>query len=107
MPSFKQEVIVLSATRYSMVDKETGELFEGTSVRYALTGSLLPYAEEDFKGYKLAKTKVDITKFTDFSEVPGVYDADININISADGNAKASASNFVFKKPLLPTAAGK
>lgn len=97
MPSIKQDVIVLSATRYKLVDKETGEINEGTSVRYMIGDNLMPYAEDDFKGYKVAKARVGVTNFYDFVTVPGVYSADLNINISADGNAKVSASNFVFQ----------
>lgn len=35
MDLMKKEVIVLNATQYQMTDTETGEINEGTSVRYA------------------------------------------------------------------------
>ena len=55
MDLLKKEVIVLNAMQYSMTDTETGEVNEGTSVRYLMTNSLTPYAEDQQKGYKLAK----------------------------------------------------
>ena len=51
MDLLKKEVIVLNAMQYSMTDTETGEVNECTSVRYLMTNSLTPYAEDQQKGY--------------------------------------------------------
>lgn len=77
MDLMKKEVIVLNATQYQMTDTETGEINEGTSVRYLMTNNLAPCAEEQQKGYKLIKARVGFNNFNDFPEVPGVYDADL------------------------------
>ena len=42
MDLMKKEVIVLNATQYQMTDTETGEINEGTSVRYLMTNNLAP-----------------------------------------------------------------
>lgn len=107
MDSIKKEVVVISATQYSMVDENTGEVNEGTSVRYVLNGNLDPVHEDQLKGYKLGKAGVTFNNFMDFIEVPGVYEADLNFNIDKDGRVKVAASNFKFKKSLFPAPAGK
>ena len=50
MDLMKKEVIVLNATQYQMTDTETGEINEGTSVRYLMTNNLAPCVEEQQKG---------------------------------------------------------
>ena len=107
MSSLRQEVVVLSAAQYDMVNKETGEVVQGTTVRYALTNTLAPFEENQLKGYKLAKTSLGFNNFHDFPEVPGVYECDLNFNINSDGVAKISAGNFAFKKSLVPAPAEK
>lgn len=105
MGGIKQDVVVLSAMQYDMVNRETGEKVSGTSVRYALTDSLLPCEDGSLKGYKLAKASVGFNDFSIFSEVPGVYGCDLNFNVGADGTTKISAANFRFKKSLYVSAA--
>ena len=70
MDLMKKEVIVLNATQYQMTDAETGEINEGTSVRYLMTNNLAPCAEEQQKGYKLIKARVGFNNFNDFPEFP-------------------------------------
>ena len=87
MDLLKKEVIVLNAMQYSMTDTETGEVNEGTS-------------EDQQKGYKLAKARVGFNSFNDFPEVPGVYEADLDVRINKDGVAMVVANSFTFKKSL-------
>lgn len=100
MDLMKKEVIVLNATQYQMTDTETGEINEGTSVRYLITNNLAPCAEEQQKGYKLAKARVGFNSFNDFPEVPGIYEADLDVRINKDGVAMVVANSFTFKKSL-------
>lgn len=104
MSSLKQNVIVLSANQYSIVNRETGEISEGTSVRFALTDSLAPAEDGNLKGYKLSKASLKINDFASFTEVPGIYETELNFNVSSDGTTKLQATHFVFKKPLLAPA---
>ena len=107
MSAIKQHVVVLSAQQYEVTDKETGEIKDGTSVRYCLTDSLVPFDEDGLKGYKVAKASVAFNNYFDFTEVPGVYEADIDFRIDKDGKVNATAANFKFKKSLFPAPAGK
>ncbi len=97
----KQQVVVMSAQQYSMVDTETGVVSEGTSVRYLLTDNLLPFAEDQFKGYKVAKASISLSSFEKFTEVPGIYEADLTFKIDSAGKVKVNADNFSFKKSLF------
>lgn len=101
MGNMKQTVIVLSAQQYSMTNDETGEVNEGTSVRYLYADTLAPVVDGQLKGHKVAKSNVTFNNFLDFVEVPGVYDVDINLAIDKEGRTKVTASNFTFKKSLV------
>ena len=103
----QQEIIVMNVSKYDMVVKDTGENLKGTTVRYALTSDLVPYEEENLKGYKLAKTSLSYEDFKNFPTVPGVYQVDLNYNINNDGAAKLVAKNFVFKAPVAMPAPQK
>lgn len=101
MSGIKQDVVVLSAMQYDMVNRETGEIVQGTTIRYALSDNLLPYEEGSLKGYKLAKTSLGYNDFVNFTEVPGIYTCNLMFNVSADGTTKIQATDFHFKKPLF------
>lgn len=106
MSGIKQDVVVLSAVQYSMVNRETGEVAEGTSVRYALTDSLEPFEEDGLKGYKLAKASLGYNDYGEFPEVPGIYSCDLKFSVSSkDGTTKINAANFRFKKSLMAATA--
>lgn len=105
MSGIKQDVVVLSAAQYNMVDGSTGENIKGTTVRYALTDRLVPYQEDNLKGYKLAKASLTFDDFSKFGEVPGIYGCDLNFNVGSDGVTKIRATNFQFKKSLFPQTA--
>lgn len=107
MDAIKQELVVISAQQYDMISQDTGEKVEGTSVRYILNNNLKPFSEGNLKGYKLAKSSLGFNEFSEFVEVPGVYDADVVFSIGGDGKVKANATNFKFKKSLFPAPAGK
>jgi hypothetical protein len=100
MNGIKQDVVVLSVSQYNVVDRDTGEANQGTTVRYALSDNLNPCADGNLKGYKLAKSSVGFDDFVKFGDVPGVYSADLLFNVSSDGTTRISASNFVFKRGL-------
>ncbi len=101
MSSVKQEVMVMSAARYHMVDNSTGVINEGTTVRYLFTTSLEPVAEDDLKGYKFGKTSLPYAAFGEFKDVPAVYEADLTFNIASDGIVKVRADNFVYSRPVV------
>jgi len=102
MSKLKQEVAVMSVNRYRMVDRQTGEVSEGCGVRYMFSVDLHPCAEENLKGYKFGKTSLPYADFDKFEAVPGVYEAELSMQIASDGTVKVKAENFVFKRPLVP-----
>lgn len=102
MGVIKQDVVVLSVSQYNVVDRDTGEANQGTTVRYALSDNLNPCSEGVLKGYKLARASVGFDDFEKFGDVPGVYGVDLSFNVTSDGTTKISANNFVFKRGLAP-----
>lgn len=103
MDVIKQEVSVVSVSRYHVVDNTTGEINEGTTVRYIFSVDLKPVGEDNLKGYKLGKATFDYEYFDNFKSVPvpGIYDADLTFSIASDGNVKVKAENFEYKRPLV------
>ena len=43
---------------------------------------------------------VGFNNFNDFPEVPGIYEADLDVRINKDGVAMVVANSFTFKKSL-------
>ncbi len=104
----KKDVCVMSVSRYQMVNRDTREVNEGTTVRYIFSTDLSPSDSEDLKGYKFGKSSLNYVDFEKFGQVPGVYSADLDMNVASDGTVKIKAKNFEFKKPLVVgIAAGK
>lgn len=108
MRGFREEIILLSVSKYGMVDEKSGEWKEGTTFRYVLSNSLLPVndpEEENLKGVMVAKTSYTSMKvFDEFNlPVPGVYEADLKFTVSSKGVAKVEAKNFEYKRPVVIT----
>lgn len=101
----KQKVMVMSASRYKMVDTSTGEINQGTTVRFLCTDKLEPCQDGESKGYRFGKTSIGYDEFEALKVVPGIYTADFNINIASDGTMKVKAGNFEYVGPVaLPAA---
>lgn len=107
MDAIRQEVSVMSVSRYQMVDRATGEVAEGTTVRYIFSTDLQPVKEDNLKGYKFGKTSLPYADFEKFGPVPGVYEVNLTMNIASDGTVKVRAEDFEFKKPLVVSTPGK
>ena len=103
----KQKVMVMSANRYKMVDRDTGEVNEGTTVRFLVTNTLEPCQDGDAKGYRFGKANIPFAAFDTLKVVPGIYNADFNINIASDGTMKVKAENFEYVGPVALPQAGK
>ena len=100
MEQIKQQVLVMMANRYHMVDRSTGEINEGTTVRYIFSTDLKPVVEDNLKGYKFGKSSLAFDDFKNFTVVPGIYDTQMTVNIASDGTVKLKAENFEFVRPL-------
>lgn len=98
----KQKVMVMSASRYKMVDKTTGELNEGVTVFYLGTEKLDPCQDGDLKGYRLGKTKLTYDEFSIFKAVPGIYTCDYDMKFKSDNTVQAVAKDFEYVGPVVP-----
>lgn len=96
----KTKVIVISASRYKIVDSNTGEINQGTTVRFINGDNMEPCQDVDIKGYRLGKASVGYDEYELFKVVPGVYNANFDIAIAGDGTMKVKASGFEYASPL-------
>lgn len=101
----RPKVIVINASRYKIVDQKTGEINQGTTVRFVNSDNLEPCQLPDNKGYRLGKASLGYDEYDLFKVVPGVYTADYDISIAGDGTMKVKASNFEYVGPLSQPAA--
>lgn len=82
----KQNIIILSANPYSIKDERTGNLNAGISVVYLPTDSLYPVNNDNgSKGTRPAKGTLSQSVLSDLVMVPGIYDAELDLNIGSDG----------------------
>ena len=100
---FTNDVVVLSARRYSMVDDKTGELVQGCKVQYI----------EDWEG-QLAQNRSGVAvlaatmpydRFADFQQLPATYSATFQLEEGARGRPQLRMISVEFKAPFKP--AGK
>ena len=98
----RSELVVLSVSKYEVVDQTTGVINQGTTVRYLLSDNINPVAEENLKGFKLAKCSFpgDIKMFDQLETAPAVYAADMVFGVKSDGTPSVKLSNFEFKRLL-------
>lgn len=105
----KQNIIILSANPYSIKDERTGNLNEGISVVYLPTDNFYPVNNDNgSKGTRPAKGTVSRTLLSDFVAVPGIYDAELEVNIGSDGRPglRLKSLNFVSVIELAETKKG-
>ena len=103
MQAIKQNVIVLSVNRYQMVDQSTGDVNEGTTVRFLYSDNLNPVQEPDVKGHRPGKASLPYNDFERFPEAPALYSCDLTIKVASDGKAQTVASNFEMVKSFAPS----
>lgn len=100
MQAIKQTVIVLSVSRYQMTNETTGEINEGTTVRFIYSDNMVPSTQDDnLKGYRPGKASLPYADYEKFPEAPALYNCDVTLKVGSDGAAKAHASNFEYIKP--------
>lgn len=100
MQAIKQTVIVLSVSRYQILTESTGEVNEGTTVRFIYSDNMGPSTQDDnLKGYRPGKASLAYADFEKFPEAPALYSCDVTLKVGSDGKATAQASNFEYIKP--------
>ena len=96
----KQYVVIISANQYQFTDEKTGELNEGTTVRYLITHDMAPVedAKSGSKGYKPGKATMPYNFLENFKDapIPGIYEASFVCNVDAKGKASINATDFTL-----------
>jgi hypothetical protein len=78
----KVKAIILFANTWSMTDENTGNLREGMTIEYVMTGDLEPLANEDGSlGYRTIRESVNINNAKKIEKVPGIYDLTFGYSI--------------------------
>lgn len=82
----KQNVIVLSAKRYSMTDEKTGRLVEGVTVWYLTTDHLASViVDQDNVGCQPCKVSLPIQLWDKVRIAPGIYDCEFALRPASGG----------------------
>ena len=81
----KQNVIVLSARGWALVDERTKEERSGVSIHYLMTDTMDPFKNDSTgeEGYQPVKQSISMDEAKHLVNVPGVYEADFQIRASA------------------------
>jgi len=98
----KQEVIVISVSKYQITDEKGSVTAEGTTARF-LMGSDLNHVENangTVKGLAPAKCNLPYSAYNTFATVPGLYSAELNYAVDSKGVAKITPTNFTLISPL-------
>jgi len=98
----KQEVIVISASRYQITDEKGSVSAEGTTVRFLMSSDLshVENATGTVKGYAPAKCNMSYAEYSNFATVPGLYMCDISYGVDSKGVAKITPTGFSLISPL-------
>lgn len=100
----RMQILVMYGSPFSLTDEETGEIREGLTIEYYMFGDngeqLQPAANASAGaalGIRRAKCSMDVSMKDKLMYVPGVYDAEFQMNVGADGkmNLKAVSLEYV------------
>lgn len=102
----KEEIVLLSASRYSFKDENSGELREGVSVNYVNPAAELT---ENFAGCRVMKGSLPLHAWKDLGAVPGLYQAQYTMRAGANGRPELRLQHisYVAEVELAPLVAGK
>jgi hypothetical protein len=90
------KILVLSVKDYSIVDKETGNVIEGISIRYIPQGTSYENGSLELAKASLPLDEVLLQKF---SKLPVTCDAVFNIKADSMGKASVKLTGFKDIKP--------
>ncbi|SUY63366.1 Uncharacterised protein [[Clostridium] symbiosum] len=110
----KQQIILLYAGQYQIVEEKTGEIKSGVTMNYYFNVDLV--AEDNTngsKGTRPAKSSADYDLMNKVVKAPGLYDAEFSMNIGSDGKPVLKIcdldfiSEIVMQPVTLPAASDK
>lgn len=100
---FVNDIVVLSARRYSMTDDKTGELVQGCKVQYVedWEGQL----QQNRSGVAVLSANLPYDRFGDFAQLPATYSASFVLEEGSRGRPQLRLVSVTFKAPFVPPAA--
>nr|DAF67647.1 MAG TPA: hypothetical protein [Inoviridae sp.] len=110
----KQQIILLYAGQYQILEEKTGEIKSGVTMNYYFNVDLV--AEDNTngtKGTRPAKSSADYDLMNKVVKAPGLYDAEFSMNIGSDGKPVLKIcdldfiSEIVMQPVILPAASDK
>lgn len=110
----KQQIILLYAGQYQILEEKTGEIKSGVTMNYYFNVDLV--AEDNTngtKGTRPAKSSADYDLMNKVVKAPGLYDAEFSMNIGSDGKPVLKIcdldfiSEIVMQPVTLPAASDK
>lgn len=93
------EVVVLTVSKYSFLDKETGELRNGVTVHYV--SDLTAGNSGDKRGAEVTKANLPVEQMANVKEVPAFYVIGYDLGADSKGKAKLNYKDLLYSRPLV------
>jgi len=103
----KQQIILLYAGQYSILDERTGEVNQGTTVNYYFNVDLVSEDNTNgTKGTRPAKSTCDFHIMGKIVKAPALYDAEFSMKIGSDMKPvlKIEDLTFIDEIKMIPAA---
>lgn len=101
--SIKQEIIVLFASPYRIVDEKTGEVNEGISVNYLLDPKFKPvYGDNGQIGLKPAKASIKTSELPNLIKAPALYEGSFIMKVGSNNKPELALQNVQYISDIFP-----
>lgn len=101
--SVKQEIIVLFASPYRIVDEKTGEVNEGVSVSYLLDPEFKPVTGVNGQiGLKPAKASIDTLELPMLIKAPALYEGTFNLKVGSNNKPELVLQKVKYLGEVFP-----
>lgn len=97
-----QQIILLYAGQYSILDEKTGTINQGVTCNYYFNVNLV--AEDNTngtKGTRPAKSSCDYNLMSKIVKAPGLYNAEFSMNIGSDGKPVLKICDLEFLSEIV------
>ena len=101
--SVKQEIIVLFASPYRIVDERTGEVNEGVSVSYLLDPKFKPVQGANGQiGLKPAKASIETLELPNLIKAPALYEGTFNLKVGSNNKPELALQKVQYIGEVFP-----
>lgn len=101
--SVKQEIIVLFASPYRIVDERTGEVNEGISVSYLLDPKFKPVEGANGQiGLKPAKASIETLELPNLIKAPALYEGTFNLKVGSNNKPELALQKVRYIGEVFP-----